>query len=126
MRLEHVAVWTQDLERLRAFYVEQLGATAGEPYTNPRTGFRSYFLRFGEGARIEIMSRPDVGPRGAGTPGGYAHIALALGSPQEVDALTRALRERGVPVVSGPRLTGDGYYESVVQDPDGNQIELCA
>ena len=126
MHIEHVALWTADLERLRAFYCEVLGATASAPYCNPRTGFGSYFLSFGHGARLEIMSRPDVGERPSRTPLGYAHLALRVGDRGVVDRLTEDLRARGVPVVSGPRVTGDGYYESVIEDPDGNLIEICA
>jgi lactoylglutathione lyase len=127
MRIEHVALWTSDLQRARDFYTTHLGAQAGALYHNPRTGFRSYFLRFADGARLELMQRPDVGPR-PGAPGhesgGYAHIALALGSEAAVDGLTEQLRRAGVTVLSAPRRTGDGYYESVVLDPDGNRLEL--
>lgn len=129
MRLEHVALWTAELERARAFYAVWFGAEAGAPYHNPRTGFRSYFLRLGDGARVELMQRPDIAPRTHGPEHetlGYAHLALALGSAAEVDALTERMRAAGVPVLSAPRRTGDGYYESVVLDPDGNRLELTA
>jgi lactoylglutathione lyase len=117
LRIEHVALWTADLERARAFYVTHLGARAGERYENPARAFSSYFLEFDGGARIELMQMP-------GATGSFAHLALALGSEGDVDATTERLRNAGVEVVSEPRRTGDGYYESVVLDPDGNCIEL--
>jgi len=125
MRIEHVAVWTPDLERLVAFYAKHFGATAGPKYTNPRTGFESYFLSFVSGARLELMRSPSVT---GGEPGqsrfGYAHFAISVGSEGEVDRLTEQFRAEGVPIVDGPRRTGDGYYESVILDPDGNRIEI--
>lgn len=129
MRLEHVALWTPDPERLRAYYAAWFGAEAGAPYHNPRTGFRSYFLRFADGARLELMQRPDIAARPSDSDRethGYAHLAITVGDEAAVDALTERMRAAGVPVISGPRRTGDGYYESVVLDPDGNRIELVA
>jgi lactoylglutathione lyase len=128
MRLEHLAVWTHDLERLRAFYERHFGARAGARYASAsRPGFVSYFLEFPDGgARLELMTLPALGGGPPHPAVGYAHIALAVGSPDAVDALTERLREAGVPVVSEPRRTGDGYYESVVEDPDGNAIEITA
>ena len=126
MRLEHVAVWVADLERMRAFYVDVLGGHAGQRYHNTTTGFSSYFISFGEGSRIELMQRPGVGGNGNGVRLGYSHVALSLGSREAVDNHTAALRGRGVPVDSEPRLTGDGYYEAVILDPEGNRIELVA
>ena len=126
VRLEHVALWVRDLERMRAFYVEALGGRAGQRYENPARGFSSCFVSFGEGARVELMPRADQDASAGAPAAGYAHIALALGSREAVDARTGALRERGVTVDSPPRLTGDGYYESVILDPEGNRIELVA
>lgn len=129
MKIEHLALWTTDLERARAFYTAWFGAQAGAPYHNPRTGFRSYFLRFDDGARLELMQRPDIGPRDHGPERetlGLAHFAVTLGSETAVDALTEKMRHAGVTVLSAPRRTGDGYYESVVLDSDGNRIELTA
>jgi lactoylglutathione lyase len=123
--IEHVAIWTDDLERLRAFYERYLGGVAGEQYENESTGFRSYFLELG-GARLELMQMPAVAERVAGDPQllGLAHIAFALGSEHAVDELTDRLRSGGYLILDGPRRTGDGYYESVVRDPDGNRVEL--
>lgn len=106
------------------FYTEALGGVSGELYDNPATGFKSYFVSLGEGARLELMYRPGLGPPPAGVTAGYAHMALALGSRAAVDAAVVALRQRGVPIESEPRVTGDGYYEAVVLDPERNRIEL--
>ena len=127
MRIEHVAIWTRDLERLRAFYENYFGATAGSRYENPRKQFQSYFLTFDGGARLELMQSPAVSEGNMKeVTGGFAHVAVAIGSEQAVDALTAKLREAGYPVLDGPRRTGDGYYESVILDPDGNRIEITA
>lgn len=108
------------------FYTELLGGTSGARYENPATGFTSYFISFGTGARLELMSKPGLSPGSATLGTGYAHVALALGSRAAVDAAVVDLRERGVTIESGARLTGDGYYEAVVLDPEGNRIELTA
>lgn len=100
------------------------GATANDGYVNPKKAFRSWFLRFGDGARIEVMQVPALAIAAAQPAVGYAHIALALGSVEAVDDLTARLSAAGVPILDGPRHTGDGYYESVALDPDGNRIEL--
>ena len=123
--IEHVSIWTDDLERLRAFYERYLGGVAGERYENESTGFRSYFLDLGA-ARLELMQMPAVAERAVGDRQrlGLAHIAFALGSEEAVDELTELLRSDGYAILDGPRRTGDGYYESVVADPDGNRVEL--
>lgn len=134
-RIAHVALWTRDverLERLRTFYERHFGARAGAPYHSVRQpGFVSYFLELAGGARLELMTLPaDVRAAEAGRSEsdaprpGYAHIALSLGSAGAVDTMTARLAADGVPVRSGPRWTGDGYYESVIVDPDGNLVEL--
>lgn len=123
--IEHAALWTPDLERARAFYERYFDATAGEKYVNSEKNFSSYFLTFDSGARLELMHTPDIAAAQEGAPSvGYAHIALSVGSEQKVDALTARLREDGYAVCSGPRRTGDGYYESVVLDPDDNRVEI--
>ena len=128
VRIEHLAVWTTDLERSRAFYEQYFDARAGESYRSAtRRGFASYFLTFpGGGTRLELMTVPNLGDRARLPATGWAHIALAVGSRGAVEALTARMRGDGVRVVSEPRQTGDGYFESVVEDPDGNQIEITA
>jgi lactoylglutathione lyase len=124
IRIEHVAIWTEHLERLRDFYTDHLGAAASPEYHNTRTGFRSHFLSWEDGPRLEVMSRPDALGGPADPPRGYAHLALSVGSVEAVDAFVRDLGAAGVPIVDGPRTTGDGYYECVVLDPDGNRVEI--
>jgi lactoylglutathione lyase len=127
VQIEHLALWTHDLERSRRFYETYLGARAGARYHNPRRGFYSYFLSFDTGARLELMQLPGI-PTNANDVDrqatGFIHFALSLGSEPAVDALTERLRGDGYRVVSDPRRTGDGYYESCVLDLDGNRIEL--
>lgn len=125
-RLEHAAVWTHDLERLRAFYATYFEGQAGARYVNAAKGLETYFVSFAGGARLELMRRPDLSAPAAGPAVGLAHLAFAVGDPAAVDALTERLRVAGVAVVDGPRRTGDGYYESVVLDPDGNRVEITA
>ena len=125
MRIEHLALYVQDLERMREFYEHYFSARAAGRYHNPSTGLETYFLSFGGEGRLELMTRPNLGPGAGGAPAaGYVHLALSLGSREAVDTLTVRLRGDGFSVVSGPRVTGDGYYESCVLDPEGNQIEL--
>ena len=130
MRIEHLALWTEDLDRSAKFYVTYFGAQAGEVYRNEAKGFASRFLVFPDGgARLEIMTTTTLDLVVA-APGaqrlGIAHFAVSVGSDAAVDALTARMRADGVPVVDGPRRTGDGYYESVVLDPDGNRVEVTA
>ena len=127
MNLEHVALYVNDLEEMKAFYVRHFGATANNQYHNPRTGLRTYFLSFDGGARLEIMQRPGTCPRASGEHAlGYTHLAFKLDSVERVDTLTKELQENGCPLLNGPRMTGDRYYESVLSDPEGNLIELVA
>lgn len=125
--IEHLAIWVNDLEAMRAFYQKHFGATANDLYHNQRKNFRSYFLSFpGGGPRLELMQRPDV--QDELPPGqevrGITHFAMALGAKSAVDELTETLRAAGCAVVGEARTTGDGYYESVVLDPEGNRLEL--
>jgi lactoylglutathione lyase len=129
MHIEHIAIWTRDPERLRSFYETYFDAVSGPRYQNPRKQFTSYFLSFRSGARVEIMSVPALrdDDEGLEPPGvGYAHLAIAVGDESRVDALTGRLRADGYRVLDGPRRTGDGYYEAVIADPDGNRIEITA
>ena len=126
-RIEHIAVWTNDIDRLASFYAEYFGATVGAKYANPSKGFESRFLTFQDGARLELMKtsmlRPVAHERGVQRMG-ITHLALSLGSESRVDELTATLGAAGFTVADGPRRTGDGYYESVILDPDGNRLEL--
>lgn len=125
MRIEHVAVYVNELERARDFFITYFGAEANQEYHNRETGFRSWFLTFSDGARLEIMTRPGMTDQEkdlART--GFAHLAFCVGSREAVDSLTGRLQEDGYQVVSGPRVTGDGYYESCILGPEGNQIEI--
>ncbi|HBM3606279.1 TPA: VOC family protein [Listeria innocua] len=124
MKIEHVALWTKDLEKMKQFYVTYFGATANELYENKIKGFKSYFLSFKSGARLEIMSRIDVAGKNTGESLGWAHIAIATESKEAVDELTEKIRQAGFSVAGEARTTGDGYYESVVLDPEGNRIEI--
>jgi lactoylglutathione lyase len=128
VRLDHVALWTHDLERLRAFYERYFGAQSGPRYESAtRRGFSSYFLSFpGGSGRLELMSAPDLGSASTSPRVGYAHIAMGMGSRPAMDALVDRLRADGVRLRSAPRLTGDGYYEAVIEDPDGNLLEITA
>ena len=125
MKIEHVAVYVTDLEAAKDFFVRFFGGHANEGYHNPVTGFRSYFIRFDDGTRLELMTRPDVtvSDRSAYQTG-FSHIAFSVGSREQVDSLTERLRAEGYAVVSGPRTTGDGYYESCIAAFEGNLIEI--
>ncbi len=125
MKIDHFAIWTDDLERLRDFYMTYFSATSGEKYFNPVKQFESYFLSFGDGPRLEIMRAPGIiAHENKGKSSGLTHFAISVGSKLNVDALTEHLRSDGYHVAGEPRTTGDGYYESVVIDPDGNSIEI--
>ncbi len=125
MHIEHIAIWTQKLETQKNFFVMYFSAQAGQKYTNPKKRFESYFLKFANGARLEIMQAFDVeAVQKTGRMVGYAHIAFSVGSKEQVDTLTKQLEMDGYRVLGQPRMTGDGYYESVILDPDGNQIEI--
>lgn len=124
MEIEHIAIYVKDLEKTRKFYIKYFGAVSNEMYHNVKTGFKSYFLSFSSGARLEIMNKPDVSENENVLRLGYAHFAFSVGSKEKVDELTERLKADGYCVVSGPRTTGDGYYESCVLDDEGNRIEI--
>ena len=125
MRIEHLAMYVKDLERAKWFFEYYFGAKSNDQYHNQTTDFRSYFLTFDDGARLEIMSKPAVIESGNKTNSfGYVHLAFSVGSKEKVDQLTDQLKEAGYALVSGPRTTGDGYYESCIVGLEGNLIEI--
>ena len=125
MRIEHIAMYVNDLEDARDFFVKYLGGRSNDGYHNKNTGFRSYFISFEDGARLELMNKPGVAETDSSREHtGYAHIAFSVGSRERVDELTEILRGAGYEVKSGPRTTGDGYYESCIAAIEGNIIEI--
>ena len=125
MKIEHIAMYVVDLEAARDFFVKYLGGKSNDGYHNPITDFRSYFISFDDGARLEIMNKPDMYEMDKPlSRTGYIHIAFSVGSKEKVDELTEQLKSDGFEVVSGPRTTGDGYYESCIVGIEGNQIEI--
>lgn len=128
MIIEHLAIWTRNLEALKEYYVQYFGAQSNDKYTNAQKQFQSYFLSFASGARLELMSRPDI-PDNANDPVnaqylGLIHFAFGVDTIAEVDQKVEELRAAGFPILSGPRKTGDGYYEFETLDPDNNRIEV--
>jgi lactoylglutathione lyase len=126
MRIDHAALFCKDMEGMRRFFLDHFEARSNELYHNPKTGLKTYILSFPDGdARLEIMSRPDtVGIDPAQRNIGFIHLSFAVGSKEAVDAKTEELRNDGYAVTSGPRTTGDGYYESCVLGPEGIQLEI--
>ena len=127
MKIEHLAIWVNDLYKMKSFYEKYFDATAGEEYHNPTKNFTSYFLSFENGCRLELMQKPEI-PANKNDVFqqyiGIIHFAISVGSKEKVDELTEAIRKEGFPVVGEPRTTGDGYYESVILDPENNRIEI--
>ena len=127
MYIKHIAIWSKDIDKLEIFYETYFGAKAGKRYVNPAKQFESYFLKFADGASLELMQKPgisELSDDGDIQFTGYSHLAISVGSKEKVDFLTARLEKDGFQVVSKPRQTGDGYYESCVLDPDGNRIEI--
>ena len=125
MKIEHIAMYVNDLEAARDFFLKYLDGTSNDGYHNKNTDFRSYFISFEDGARLELMTKPEIiDAEKILSRTGYAHIAFSVGSKEKVDELTEKLRADGYKVVSGPRTTGDGYYESCILSFEGNQIEI--
>ena len=125
MKIEPIAMYVNDLEKARDFFTRYFNARSNEGYHNKRTDFRSYFLTFDDGARLEIMKKPEMEDSEKSLARtGYIHLAFSVGSPEGVDELTAKMKADGYEVVSGPRTTGDGYYESCIVGLEGNQIEI--
>ncbi len=125
MKIEHIAMYVTDPERARDFFVKYLGGVSNDGYHNVKTDFRSFFISFEDGARLEIMTKPEIiDDEKPLNRTGYAHIAFSAGSKEKVDELTEKLKADGYEVISGPRTTGDGYYESCIVGIEGNQIEI--
>lgn len=126
MRIEHLAIWVKDLELMREFYETYFGAKSGNKYYNPTKNFTSYFLSFEDGPRLELMNCPDMAKKSidGGEYIGIVHFAIAVGSKEKVNQLTEKLKNAGFEIVGKPRTTGDGYYESVVMDPEQNRVEI--
>lgn len=125
MRIDHVAMYVNDLENARDFFIKYLGGTSNSGYHNERTGFGSYFVSFDDGSRLEIMNKPNMpDPTKELNRTGYAHVAFSIGSKEKVNELTAQMKRDGYEIISGPRTTGDGYYESCVVAIESNQIEL--
>ena len=125
MKIEHVAMYVNDLEQARDFFIKYLDGRSNDGYHNMKTDFRSYFISFDDGARLEIMNKPDLADEEKTlNRTGLVHIAFSVGSKERVDELTLLLQADGYHVVSGPRTTGDGFYESCIIAIEGNQIEI--
>ena len=138
MKIEHIAIWVKDIDRVCEFYRKYFGGVVHPIYRNPTKQFTSQFVTFDDGARLEVMHRPDIDvERNVGIDKivshetlsdtqhlGFTHLSFSVGSKEEVDRLTQQMSSEGIPVVGQPRTTGDGYYESVVLDPEGNRIEI--
>ncbi|WP_224996436.1 VOC family protein [Cesiribacter sp. SM1] len=127
MKIDHVALWTSDLEQMKSFYESYFEGKASSRYHNPAKNFSSYFISFTDGCRLELMHKPEI-PALQHAPGseyrGLIHFAISVGSKEAVDNLTSRLAASGYTIAGQPRTTGDGYYESVVLDPEGNRIEI--
>ena len=125
MKIEHIAMYVTDPERARDFFVKYLGGVSNDGYHNVKTDFRSFFISFEDGARLEIMTKPEIiDDEKPLNRTGYAHIAFSAGSKEKVDELTEKFKADGYEVISGPRTTGDGYYESCIVGIEGNQVEI--
>ena len=127
MKIEHIAIWVKDIDKVCEFYQKYFGGVVHPIYHNPAKQFTSRFVTFDDGARLEVMHRPDV-KTASEVMGeeriGFTHVSFSVGSKEEVDRLTRQMFDDGIQVVGQPRTTGDGYYESVVLDPEGNRVEI--
>lgn len=127
MRIDHLAIWVEDLEMMKTFYLQYFDTICGEKYFNSKRNYTSYFISFGDsGCRIELMLQPNIieNKEDRGLIKGLAHFSINVGSKTAVDNLTERLRTDGYIIKGEPRTTGDGYYESVILDPEGNYVEI--
>lgn len=124
MKIEHIAIWVEDLEKMRKFYCKYFDGVSNQKYENKVKGFESYFISFDDATRIELMKRKDIDKREQREILGLVHLAFKVGSKEKVNELTETFRKDGYKIIGEPRTTGDGYYESVILDPEGNRIEL--
>lgn len=125
MKIEHIALWVSDIDKMRSFYEHYFNAKAGEKYVNLKKNFTSYFLSFTNGTRIELMHKPEISALAHQEEHlGFIHFAISVGTKEKVNSLTEKFRQDGFKIKGEPRTTGDGYYESVVLDPEGNRIEI--
>jgi lactoylglutathione lyase len=127
MRIDHIAIWTQHLEKMKHFYETYFHGKSGEKYINPRKNFESYFIEFDSGARLELMEKLEIKTKLHEDEEHYlgiTHFAVSTGTRIKVDQLTEQLRSAGYRIIGEPRVTGDGFYESVVLDPEGNKVEI--
>jgi len=126
MKIEHIAIWVKDIEKMKGFYLHFFDMKSNEKYENPKKNFSSYFLSFQDGTRIELMHNPDISDfiEKSNSKLGLAHVAISVGSKEKVNSITERIRKNGHAVIGEPRTTGDGYYESIIPDPEGNLIEI--
>ena len=126
MKIEHLAIWVKDLDKMKDFYINYFNMKCGDIYINKNKNISSYFLSFNSGARIELMHKPAISEQigNKSEQMGLTHIAISVGNKEKVDQLTNLIRKKGFEIIGEPRTTGDGYYESVVLDPDGNKLEI--
>ena len=125
MKISHIAMWVKDIENIKNFYIKYFNCKCNDKYINNKKGFESYFLSFENDSKLEIMNIKDINELNKENNFyGFAHIAISLGSKDKVDSLTKTLENDGYIIASNPRTTGDGYYESVILDPENNKIEL--
>lgn len=126
MKIEHIAIWVKDIEKMKGFYLYFFDMKSNEKYENPKKNFSSYFLSFKDGARIELMHNPDISEfiEKSTSKLGLTHFAISVGSKEKVDSITERIRKNRHTVIGEPRTTGDGYYESIIADPEGNLIEI--
>lgn len=126
MKIEHIAVWTKDIENMKNFYCKFFDGIANDIYINEKKGFKSYFIKFSDGCRLELMKSINVNKYSNDVTFGIAHIAFVVGDRKKVDDMTSFFKSQGIKIIGEPRITGDGYYESVLLDPEKNTIELVA